>query len=416
MQEVSSQYVEARGDSYPDNLPEIEKKKIESFLDERCPEERREVAAQLLEELSELETRYATHLRPKYIDAREAFGNPHAEEIRRIETRLKEMQSKRSQIIDGLTEKRIKEKIIALKAKIASVAMEGYNAEDGEVGIFPTGLLIVSDGKPTVSLVSPMDKKTLEVMREEGIDEAWISFWTTHQSDCDKVARKALMTTITASARLVDDEFGKKVRDYSEKHQVDFPPAVSIETGKIPDSMQPDDFEMLTELLPADIVDFVDEVDLRFPTSETTLKSTRLEALRFLNGQTMTAPGSMTLCDNDRVLELRAMETLVDAEPEKIDKIIGRVIVQVGAANFLGLSAPKKQIFRNLLGRKLNVSDLQFYKYFGRRSAGAEDKRSVLERTMFIKCFMDYLDGKASPTMTEFFDSLKKKPAISEES
>ena len=89
-----------------------------------------------------------------------------------------------------------------------------------------------------------------------------------------------------------------------------------------------------------------------------------------------------------------------------------RLLSEVGVSLYNDLSGNKLKEYRTLAGDSLNISDATFYKAYGKIVSDATVRRELIERTIFIKDFIDYIKGEIDPVKASFFDSLKKKPAL----
>jgi hypothetical protein len=156
----------------------------------------------------------------------------------------------------------------------------------------------------------------------------------------------------------------------------------------------------------------VDEVSLLPPEEDISLKSTRLEIIAFLSGDKEVK--NSQLFGEGRKLKLRALEALlINAGSEKRDKVLARLIPELGMSVFHNLDTAFRTRFSQLVGANANVSRTDFYRIYRKSVPDPKLRRSLAERTLFVNEFQKYLKGTSK--MPSFFDSIKKKPVISDD-
>ena len=195
-----------------------------------------------------------------------------------------------------------------------------------------------------------------------------------------------------------------------DANQIQLPEVFDKETGKVHDSVQKDDYELLCDLLPI-FGAFVKDVDLGVTDKDLNLTNTRLEIIGYLSGNNY--DGHMMLVDKDCRLKLREINKLITGTvPEKIQKVYARISAELGVSLYENLPFKKKETFNGILGPNVEISEVGFFKLFHKSVSSPLERRRLMRRTIFLKEFNKYLAGKSDERMQRFFDDLKKKPQL----
>ena len=76
------------------------------------------------------------------------------------------------------------------------------------------------------------------------------------------------------------------------------------------------------------------------------------------------------------------------------------------------LSKEKRDAFNEIIGLNNSISETEFYKLFHKSVGNATERRRLIRRTVFLTEFNNYIIGKASRQINEFFDSFKKQSQL----
>ena len=330
-------------------------------------------------------------------------------ELYRVRSEMQQLLHSKRSIIDNMSERITSSYIDTFKNRIAEIVFPNAKTED--IYLLPTGVVIKDSNNNLFSKdFSPLSEHILALFTDEATEAAWRIGWAKHAHDYDVPVRAFLKKNLKQNALNNTDSLDGKLSELSERFQVSYPESISIETGRIAESLQPNDYELLKSILPT-ISGFVNEISLLPPERDINLKSTRLEVISFLSGESELK--NSQLFGDGRKLKLRALEALLlSAGPEKREKVAARLIPELGISVFYSLSTDARSKFSQLVGANANVSRTEFYRIYRRSVPDPKLRRSLAERTFFINEFQKYLKGTS--TMSEYFDSIKKKPAISD--
>ena len=93
-----------------------------------------------------------------------------------------------------------------------------------------------------------------------------------------------------------------------------------------------------------------------------------------------------------------------------------RLVPELGIAVYNSLKEQQQEAFSKIIGARANVSQSSFYNVYRTRIFNDAERRTLSERTFFLLEFSHYLEGKTSPELTAFFDSLKKQTVLDSDS
>ena len=326
----------------------------------------------------------------------------------RINSEMTQLLDSKQILIDELANRIVRSNIEKIKARIIETIFPNTEAKD--VYLLPTGAVIKSsrDGVLLSEAISPLSERILALFADENIQAAWRTNWAKHAHDYDEPIRVFLKEDIEQNAPSNADSLDKKLSELSKRFQIDYPEPLNIATGAVSESLQPDDYELLENLLPT-IGGFIDGISLSPPEGDISLKTTRLEILSFLSGDREVR--NSQLFDYGRRLKLRALETLLlSAGPDKRGKAAARLVPELGIAVFHHLDDAARAKFSQLVGAIANVSQTEFYRVFRKSVTDPKIRRNLVERAIFVNEFRKYLKGTSA--MSDYFDGIKKKTVI----
>lgn len=354
---------------------------------------------------------YYGSIAPRYLDAQERFFTPNGKEMLQLEERKRALQRNKDLFINEAAARETGKAINKFQKSVAEVIFSGRKDIDN-LFFFPTGVIArLESGSVLTSVISPLDDRLVKPFEDDSdVAVLWQKSWLEKQNKYDKVALSAVHDAIDREALAAKDATDSMVYDFFEHNQIKKPDYFDANTGKIYGDAQIEDIEFLEPLI-SHFGDFIDSVNLKTTERGVTLKSTRLEIISFLSGD---SDGEfMLLCAPHRSLSVNIIRSLFDnTDKEKHDKAYSRLLSEVGVSLYNDLSGNKLKEYRTLAGDSLNISDATFYKAYGKIVSDATVRRELIERTIFIKDFIDYIKGEIDPVKASFFDSLKKKPAL----
>ena len=366
---------------------------------------------ELLKILSDIEkttTEYYGELCPQYIRIREIIKHPKAGEYSKLLSEDLALREAHESFVEHRSFEIANDRLVAFKNRVAETFFPDTKIQD--IYFVPTGAAIMTtEGHFQTATFSPLSERILALFSDESAEAVWRKKWTEHAHEYDVPVRGALEVDYEKNARSFTDDFDERMKSLAERFQLDFPETLSLFSGRVHESLQPSDSELLEYLMPK-VGNFIKGVNLSHEKN-LSLKSVRLEILGFLSGDKNVENSS--LFADDQKLKIRALERLIiDAGPEKYDKVAARLVPELGISVFHGLDADARAEFSRLVGSRADVSRTEFYRVYRKSISDPKARRDLAERTIFLAEFSKYLKGESSLATTEFFDKIKKKPAL----
>ena len=360
-------------------------------------------------EATEKAARYYDSLIPEfstYSDKPIEYYVKNHERAQRELDKLKEVKDS----IPSFVSKRVASEISKFKSRIAKAIFPDIEVKD--VYLLPTGIVAKdSEGNLRTEVISPLSERILSLLDNDSEREMWREEWKNHMHDYDAAVCASLKKSCQKEALNIADSLDEDLDELSKRFQIEYPEIFDAKTGRIYQSLQPYDYEVLKTILPA-TGGFIDGISLA-PSEDVTLKSTRLEIISFLSGEREVKES--LLFDEGRKLKLRALESiLMNAGPEKLNKAMARLVPELGISVFHNLNTASRSEFSRLVAHRTDVPRTVFYSVYRQSVLDPGRRRSLVERTIFLDEFQKYLGGKS--TIPEFFDKIKKKESLPDNS
>lgn len=374
-----------------------------------------ESTIELLKEKEQKCSTYYGLLAPKYVDASTHYKEQNDRQITELKNHIEYLDENRANIIEQEKDKRTRSAMYALREKVFRiVSPEDSSMLEDVVNFYfiPTGIITrFKTGSLKTTMINPLDERILDAFNDEEIKNAWIDAWTIKQTEYSEATFDALRTDIDNNITQSRDEDDEEAMAFEKENQIQIPKAFSMTTGRVHESLQPNVLRSIEPFIP-DIKDFIYGLDISNTEVTKTLRTTRLEILNFLSGDS--DGKDLMLCGHNNLKVNSIHELFINTEPEKQDKAYSRLLSEVGIMLYTGLSKDKVAEYQKLIGDAANVSDKAFYRAYGKMITNSAIRSKIVERTIFLKDFIDYIKGEASPAKTGFFDSTRKKPALAE--
>lgn len=373
---------------------------------------------QVLELLEEKAQECATHyglLAPKYVDASVHYKEQNNRQITELKNRIEYLDENRANIVEREKDKRTRPLMNELRKRVLHiVSPEDSDTPEDVINFYfiPTGIIArFKTGSLKTAMITPLDERILGAFDDEEIKNAWINAWSIKQTEYNKATFDTLQADIDDNIAQARDEEDDEVKAFGIENQIQTPKAFNMVTGRVYGDLQPDVLRSIEPFMP-DIKDFIYGLDISNTEVPKTLKSTRLEILNFLSGDS--DGESLMLCGHSNLKVNSIYELFINTELEKQDKAYSRLLSEVGIMLYTGLPKGKAIEYQKLVSDAVNVSDKAFYRAYGKMITNSTMRSKIVERTIFLKDFIDYIKGEAGSAKAEFFDSLKKKPALAE--
>ena len=390
---------------------------IDQILDLCDSDDNREVLADIINTLGQLGRRYYGELFPKYLSAEKKFFDPEYKRRALIRQQRLRLQEEELLYIEEQIPKKADAKIEDYKRRMASNTLDGQSGEYKDICVLATGVVgLRNDGGFDCRATMPLDERILEIFDEDEERQVWNDTWLKCWDNrkrleiSDKVARSYLQHQMKERTPELEDKFDKKVKDILETYQIEGPITLNEAAGCVYDSIQESDLPIMEELLPI-FGGFVKSVNVFVSDKDLSLTSTRIEVAKYLSGGDY--KNALSLVQGNCELNLREIQRLrMAVEPEKLPRFYSRVSSELGVSLYNNLSPENHRKFTEMVKNQTAISEIDFYKIFRTRIPNPETRHKVAERTVFLREFNRYLSNKSSQEMKDFFDSIKKKVAL----
>ncbi len=365
---------------------------------------------QEVEELFKLARDRYVNLFPRYHNYANRTLHAHYNEINELQNQIKALTNGYKKNVSKRVKEGAEKKLVEFKNEVSKIAFPEEDFSPDDIYFFSTGLVALNNNELKISTITPMDKRIIQKIPNSHAALLWEQEWSERTTDHDSIARRLLEQKIKIIDDTHESSFEKRQKALFEKYAINEPSTFNPITGEIYDTIQPEDLDLLEDVLPH-IGSFIKDIAIDAGAENISLKSTRLEVINYLSGAWDLDVSQ--LYDQKSRLKVRAAELLYhNAGSEKAGKVLNRIVLETGAALYNKLSNEKREEFLRLIGSSADISSTEFYRIYRRRIIDPTERREVVARSFFIKGFLDYTQDKANPAISSFIDSLKKRQEI----
>lgn len=383
---------------------------IKEAIQKEFKDEDQEAALlQELDDFSKKVSHHYTELMPKYYEFANKRHYPDYEEINNLNNQITTLNSEYRKTIAEVPEQEAEEKTTAFKEKICKIYFEDLNEKPDNIYFFPTGIVARFGDRLIVGIASPLEEQVIQALPSPRVVPRWEYKWSSQRSSYDDIARRTLEKSLE-NAPVDVTSFGEREDALFKKYNIKKPPIFGAKNGFVYDSLQPEELELLEDVLPQ-IGDYIKGVEIDNGNEDISLKSIRLEALDYFSGTSDLEQSQ--LYNKNFCLKVRSANALYHfAGSEKDDKAFNRLAIETGIALYNSLSYQNRETFNRIIGKNADISSNEFYEAYRRRIVNPAERRRAVLRSFFVKGFIDHLQKKNNAVLNAYYDGLKKKRVL----
>ncbi|MBO4812833.1 hypothetical protein J5491_01665 [Candidatus Saccharibacteria bacterium] len=396
----------------PVESPEEAKKALLEYLKEKTPNANDELLG-YVKKIEEISSERYGEILPKYGSLN---FTPYRKQIQKLREEKGKLTRARKQSINEDINQLIESKIGEIEDHIMTLIEPGVVSS--KIGITTTGTISLGIRGPVNTTeiktpygnqpFSPLSPKVMQVFTNKTEARFWRETWNNLADENSGQIAKALWREASEASEKYKDKFDNEATVLLKEYQIAPPELFNEQTGEFHDSLQPQDVEIMKSILPT-LGPFIKRIRLTRAepaNKEFTLKETRLSILRFLTGHDYIE--DLSLVDKDGTVDIGAFGILLrNSGPDKADKAIARLTLQMGASIYKDLHPAKKRDFSILLGNQTNISEAEYYRIYREKVPNPNTRRQLIERGFFLVEFNKFLKKESSKDMAQYFEEIK---------
>jgi hypothetical protein len=293
--------------------------------------------------------------------------------------------------------------VVDFSAKIVSRLVGGK----GELLMLPTGVVILVDDIQRTKGFSPFDSVFRESLTGEQWTcwcEAWAGFFNLDDARLRRFVYKGINEHIQSVLNAEKDALASNEIELLElcaKHHVELPLLLNENSGVIMSLTNRFSVDVVKEVM-AVIGDYVDAFCVD-SVAKVVSDALYVRGVKNYVSGVGTSYTSVFLKNGTRIsLKLPVLSQIASVSPKEV--WLPLVVFDLGFLIYGGLGAENKAIFKEIVENRLNISKNEFYVLCGRRVDSVVERKKLMLRLLFVSEFSNYVFGKASVKIKEFFD------------